>query len=190
MKSLFHILKFIKTQHKFKLFLITSAILISGLLEVFGISLIIPILSQLIYPENNFSNYILSYLDVFDPELIIFIIFWLIILIFFIKNIFLIFANWQIGKFSADISYFTTNIIIKNYLSLDYLAYKKESTSNLIKNIQSEASILGRSIINILSIYSEIIILTFLIVLITIFKPVLFYSIIISMLFGYLIFFF
>jgi len=190
MKSLFHILKFIKTQHKFKLFLITSAILISGLLEVFGISLIIPILSQLIYPENNFSNYILSYLDVFDPELIIFIIFCLIILIFFIKNIFLIFANWQIGKFSADISYFTTNIIIKNYLSLDYLAYKKESTSNLIKNIQSEASILGRSIINILSIYSEIIILTFLIVLITIFKPVLFYSIIISMLFGYLIFFF
>ncbi len=190
MKSLFHILKFIKTKHKFKLFLITSAILISGLLEVFGISLIIPILSQLIYPENNFSNYILSYLDVFDPELIIFIIFCLIILIFFIKNIFLIFANWQIGKFSADISYFTTNIIIKNYLSLDYLAYKKESTSNLIKNIQSEASILGRSIINILSIYSEIIILTFLIVLITIFKPVLFYSIIISMLFGYLIFFF
>ena len=80
MKSLFHILKFIKTQHKFKLFLITSAILISGLLEVFGISLIIPILSQLIYPENNFSNYILSYLDVFDPELIIFIIFCLIIL--------------------------------------------------------------------------------------------------------------
>tara|TARA_B100001063_G_C16762864_1_gene556918 strand:+ start:556 stop:2265 length:1710 start_codon:yes stop_codon:yes gene_type:complete len=190
MKSLLSILKFIKTQHKFKLFLITSAILISGLLEVFGISLIIPILSQLIYPENNLSNYILSYLDMFESEFVIFIIFCLIILIFFIKNIFLIFANWQIGKFSAEISYFTTNIIIKNYLSLDYLAYKKESTSNLIKNIQSEASILGRSIINILSIYSEIVILIFLIVLITIFKPVLFYSIIISMLFGYLIFFF
>jgi len=190
MKSLFHILKFIKTQHKFKLFLITSAILISGLLEVFGISLIIPILSQLIYPESTFSNYILIYLNTYDSELVIFIIFCLIILIFFIKNIFLIFANWQIGKFSAEISYFTTNIIIQNYLSLDYLAYKKESTSNLIKNIQSEASILGRSIINILSIYSEIIILIFLIILITIFKPVLFYSVIVSLLLGYLIFFF
>ena len=79
----------------------------------------------------------------------------------------MIFAKWQIGKFSADISYFTTNIIIQNYLSLNYLTYKKESTSNLIKNIQSEASILGRSVINILSIYSEIIILIFFNFLIT-----------------------
>ncbi len=190
MKSLINILKFLKIGQKFNLILITTAIFLSGVLEVFGISLIIPILSQLIYPDNEISNLILSYFDFIKPEQFFLIFFLLIILIFLAKNLFLIFANWQIGKFSADISYFTTNIIIQNYLSLNYLTYKKESTSNLIKNIQSEASILGRSVINILSIYSEIIILIFLIFLITFFKPILFYSIICAIFFGYIIFIF
>ena len=190
MKSLINILKFLKIKQKFNLILITIAIFLSGVLEVFGISLIIPILSQLIYPDNEISNLILSYFDFIKSEQFFLIFFLLIILIFLAKNLFLIFANWQIGKFSADISYFTTNIIIQNYLSLNYLTYKKESTSNLIKNIQSEASILGRSVINILSIYSEIIILIFLIFLITFFKPILFYSIICAIFFGYIIFIF
>lgn len=190
MKSLINILKFLKIRQKFNLILITIAVFLSGVLEVFGISLIIPILSQLIYPDNEISNLILSYFDFIKTEQFFLIFFLLIILIFLAKNLFLIFANWQIGKFSADISYFTTNIIIQNYLSLNYLTYKKESTSNLIKNIQSEASILGRSVINILSIYSEIIILIFLIFLITFFKPILFYSIICAIFFGYIIFVF
>ena len=190
MKSLINILRFLKIRQKFNLILITIAIFLSGVLEVFGISLIIPILSQLIYPDNEISNLILSYFDFIKSEQFFLIFFLLIILIFLAKNLFLIFANWQIGKFSADISYFTTNIIIQNYLSLNYLTYKKESTSNLIKNIQSEASILGRSVINILSIYSEIIILIFLIFLITFFKPILFYSIICAIFFGYIIFIF
>lgn len=190
MKSLINILKFLKIRQKFNLILITIAIFLSGVLEVFGISLIIPILSQLIYPDNEISNLILSYFDFIKSEQFFLIFFLLIILIFLAKNLFLIFANWQIGKFSAEISYFTTNIIIQNYLSLNYLTYKKESTSNLIKNIQSEASILGRSLINILSIYSEIIILIFLIFLITFFKPILFYSIICAIFFGYIIFIF
>lgn len=190
MKSLINILRFLKIRQKFNLILITIAIFLSGVLEVFGITLIIPILSQLIYPDNEISNLILSYFDFIKSEQFFLIFFLLIILIFLAKNLFLIFANWQIGKFSADISYFTTNIIIQNYLSLNYLTYKKESTSNLIKNIQSEASILGRSVINILSIYSEIIILIFLIFLITFFKPILFYSIICAIFFGYIIFIF
>ena len=68
MKSLINILKFLKIRQKFNLILITIAIFLSGVLEVFGISLIIPILSQLIYPDNEISNLILSYFDFIKSE--------------------------------------------------------------------------------------------------------------------------
>lgn len=149
----------------------------SGFLEILGIGLILPIFAIIIKADTNFFflKHILKYVPDFFIELSnekkIFSIFILIFLLIFFKNIFLLFTKWRAGKFSAEFAIFISRKILSNFFSLKFSDHKYKSTADLIKDIQSESSIVSRMLSSLSLVISESFYLIILLIFIFLLEP-------------------
>ena len=149
----------------------------SGFLEILGIGLILPIFAIIIKADSNFFflKHILKYVPDFFIELSnekkIFSIFILIFLLIFFKNIFLLFSKWRAGKFSAEFAIFISRKILSNFFSLKFSDHKYKSTADLIKDIQSESSIVSRMLSSLSLVISESFYLIILLIFIFLLEP-------------------
>ena len=145
----------------------------SGFLEILGIGLILPIFAIIIKADTNFFffKHILKYVPDFFIELSnekkIFSIFILI----FLLNIFLLFTKWRAGKFSAEFAIFISRKILSNFFSLKFSDHKYKSTADLIKDIQSESSIVSRMLSSLSLVISESFYLIILLIFIFLLEP-------------------
>ena len=111
------------SERKLLLFLILFKI-IGMILEVFGIVLIIPLISILLKQQTDFLNFDISELYNFfnfntqtDYITIMVII---IIFAYFIKNIFLLFLTWADSKFVFGVSARLSKDLFEGYIKLPY----------------------------------------------------------------------
>ena len=117
----------------------TVVIIFFGMLfEILSIGLIFPVLSFILNPDyfNKvfFLDYIYSHYLIFDHKLniVIFLIF--ISLIFFIKNIYLIFLANKQFQFIFDLRNSLCKKFFLNYIHSQYNFFFKRSTSQIINN--------------------------------------------------------
>ena len=124
----------------FKLYLILFLTLISVFIELIGIGLIIPILT--IFVDNDYLKYTKIFFAEEKPKEEIFrIILVLFVFVYFCKFLILRYLIHQQNELSHKMYTDLSRKIFENYLYKDFLFHVKNNSSNLIRNIQTEANI-------------------------------------------------
>ena len=167
MKELFKILGKRKTNHSFFLILI---LFISGLFEVFSISLIIPLIDVL--GNSNFELYpdylikIIDILQIDNYKTLVKYVFTLIIAVFFFRFIFFLSADFLKVNFAASVRKQLQIKLFSNYVKSDFSFFLKNRASDLIKNLINETLIYSdKYIFAILNIITDTLTLILLITL-------------------------
>lgn len=174
----FKLFKFIPNSKKIFTIIILTSILISTVLETFSLGLIIPLISTIVDNDltkdliNTFS--FLEFLNNYTQKELIIIFSITLILVFFIKNIFLLVLLYMQKKYCFEIQAFFAQKIFNKYANQDYNFFlqNQHSTSFLIRNISSETSQLNGIIFSLLVLIAEVFIVISLTLLMIIFSPI------------------
>jgi ABC-type bacteriocin/lantibiotic exporter with double-glycine peptidase domain len=149
---------------KKKILFIIFILFISSVLEVIGISLIIPFISSITNTNNKFiSNLpfnITDHLTTLENITLIIYMGIFIFIFFTIKNILLIAMNFILTRFYYQIKNLLDKKIYESYIYQEYSDFIKISSGKRINNITTETqSVLDGSIISIMTLISEILFL-------------------------------
>ena len=125
--------------------------------EIFGLGILLPIISMLLDKDYLKSNYYLNELFshfnyIPENDFLVYILFFLII-IYSIKSLFLIYLSYRQNRFLSNITAYISNSLFNNYLNQSYSFFINDNISRLSKNIQLEVnyfSIFFKSIITLI----------------------------------------
>lgn len=149
MNSILKLFSILTVKQKKQCAFIIFIMIIGAILEAFGIGLILPLLT-LIGDENIFVKYpiVKKYADMFHiishTSLIIAVSFCLII-VFFIKNVYI---TWQLKQqinFSLKNQIYYSNMLMREYLHKPYLFYLNNNTANILRNVNASGAIIFSS---------------------------------------------
>ena len=164
MKSTLVMLKEILTtkDRKLILFVIFLAIVVS-IIEMIGISVIMPFLSvvtnqELIY-SNEYYNYFYKLLDFNDKYYFIITFGCVLIVFYFLRSFLNIYYTYISTRFTQFIFYSVANRLFGKYLKISYSEFTKKNSSTLTKTIVTETTNLIMVINAFLSIFAEILII-------------------------------
>ena len=155
-----------------KLIGIFALIVFGTLLETFSLGLVVPIIGLLTkknylasHPQlNEFLNY---------PSQDQFVIGSMILLVaaFLIKSLFLIVSMWFQFGYSSSVTKRIGRTLFENYLRQPYTFHLQRNSANLIRNSQFSASVMSGTVDPILSIASDLLVMTSMILLMLFFEP-------------------
>ena len=156
-------------------YLLVFLFFISTILEIFGISIFLPLLKSIIDPNFSTNNNLINNFNFFKVEsqssLIInycLIIVFLFILKIFFSLISIIYFNNFIASKQKKISYF----LIENYLDQKFIFFLNNNSSKLIQNSINETSQITYTYLSsVIILIPEIFFLTGIIVFLTILNP-------------------
>ena len=180
--------RLLDTKQKFYFVLIIFLTCISTLLEMLGVGLIFPLIAsitdQTIILQQK-SNFLFTLFEKLSTQDIIF----LILIIFLIKTLFLTFVNFLTSKFSFNFYYTTLNKLFREYLKRPYEFFLNKNSSEFIRNITSETTVLAVQFVSpLFVVFSEVIILIGLGSLLFYLEPVIFTIALIIIFFFYFFF--
>ena len=143
-RNLFHFLMFL--------------ILISTILELAGISMIIPLLQSFLSEDyiltNKFTNYIYYFFNFSNKNHFILFFSIFIFIFFLIKTCILIFIIRFTINFVNKLHYTLTAKLFEIYLTQDFLFYSKNNSSMLIRNTKDE---IGKAIHGVILQFSYLV---------------------------------
>ena len=130
---------FIIPQHqKLKVLIILVLILLQVLIEMIGLGLVIPLISIIL--DINLFYETLSFVDIkkfnINQKTLIFIVLGAFLLIYYLKNLYLIFFSWIRNKFASNIWANVCSKLITAYLSKPYLYHVNVNTAEIIRNME------------------------------------------------------
>ena len=147
-----------KRQRKGLVFL-TMLLFVGMVLEVFGLGILIPAISILLDPEMLEKTPVISSIKTFFPDFSHqnFVTFFLgaVVLLYFIKSIFLIFLTHKQNRFLNNTVAYISNNLFSSYLSQPYSFHLNRNASELIKNIQVEIQYLYTFLLSLITIFIE-----------------------------------
>lgn len=183
LNSFFKIYSDLVPECRGKILLLIMISLFFILAETLGIAFIIPVISLIVDFESAKSNFGLIgiYIDKHNIDYINSMFFALLIvaIVFFLKNIFIGYYFFKSNQIIQFIRYKISEKLYKNYLNSDYQDFTKKNSAFLLRNISRESEHVSVFIQFLTTIYSEILILLFLIaiLLMTSFQTTIFASI-------------
>ena len=150
-------------------FAIFFSILVGASLETIGVSILIPFIQAILTPielmQKEIINSILHKIGIINESGFILFITISVICFYFLKNIYLVLtAYWQ-QKYRCDVQKYVSVSILNSYLHHPYSFFIKTNSSELLRNVISDADGLMNCINSIFSILTQI----FIVLLITIF---------------------
>lgn len=165
-------------------------ILISAVLEIFGVALVIPVLSLILTSENvfvfdySFFNYEINFQ--IDRKILINFTVIFVLLFFLLKSIFLTYFNYWRSKFIFSLNEKFSNKIFSTYLKLPYLFHLKRNSSTSTRNLLAIQNYV-RNIDQLAHLVTEFIILLSFMILLFIYEPqITIFIMIIGFLFYYI----
>ena len=165
-------LKILNYKQKNQLLWLLILILISVSLELFSISLLVPLVYLLIDPSfvNNFEiiNQIFPEMSSDQYFMIGLSIF---VFVFFIKSVFLSILQFANLRITHDISLELTSRLFNNYLNQDYIFHVKNNTAKLLRNVISEAHHFADIISQSIIILTEILVVVLISLLVFYLEP-------------------
>jgi len=170
---------FLTKKEKLYLFLFISFAIINGILELISIASIIPLLDVFLNKSDLSENYF----DLIDISFLLKInltLFASLVIIFFIIKYFISFLfQFLLVKYTADIQIRIENTIYQKILMHDYNFFLKKNTSSLLRDIQNCSTSYPRYINSIITIFSEIFLVSILSIFIIFFvdKEIIYVSI-------------
>lgn len=145
-------------KNKIKSFIFLFLSLISVVFETASLGMVVPIISTMTESQNNSFLFFSEFINLFDKKFeinsITFLMIFLIV-IFVVKNIFLLFFTWWTANFINKIEINVTKKLFRSYLNQPFLFFVNVSTTDIVRNIIVEVGNFRKTIDNILSIIIE-----------------------------------
>lgn len=138
-------LNFLLTKRQRTALMVLSLLLFLGMiLEIFGLGVLIPGISILLDPLAFEKYPVLSKLTLFfgletQNQFIVFSLA-LILLIYFVKTVFLVILSYKQNTFLSRLSAYISNTLFELYMYQPYAFHTSVNSSILIRNIQTEVS--------------------------------------------------
>ena len=159
MKSIINSFKIIPEIYRLKSFLLIVLLFIGSILEIIGIGIFLPLLSELtnsnIMHVNDFKLYLNQNFGI-DENQIVYVFLMFICLIFLFKNLFLALLIYFQNTYIEKITTYLSSKLLEIYLKQNYLFFKEHNSSLLIRNINVEISTFIVLLTNIFRFISEI----------------------------------
>jgi ABC-type multidrug transport system fused ATPase/permease subunit len=172
MNSTLKKINFLITKRQRKGLVILTLLLFVGMvLEVFGLGILVPAISILLDPEMMEKTPLISsirnYFIEFSNQNFIFLFLGAIVVVYFVKALFIVFLAHKQNRFLTNITAYISNNLFSSYLSQPYNFHLNRNASELIKNIQIEINYFKGFLMSLITILIEggfiIAIITFLI---------------------------
>ena len=144
------------------------------ILELLSIGIIYPVISLALGDLNlvsSISALSVDYLNTFPRAELLFFVLSILITIFLVKNTFMIIFIIYKSKFNEDFTSNLKNKLYDGYLKQEYTNFIKLSSSDIIRNINSEANVTTRVLDSFLGIFSELIVLSGIIIFLLFMAP-------------------
>ena len=159
MNNLSLILKVLNSRQKNKLLLILCLIILAMLLEAFSIAIIVPFLSlttnQSMDPNIEKLIYSVTKVVPFDVPVILITF---LLMIFLLKNIYLVFNHRFQSKFIENMKFELSKKLFKKYLNEDYSFYLSRNTSILLRNVTTEIGSFVEYVSSTLILIAEVVV--------------------------------
>ena len=172
MKNLIYFFKF---QNKTKISYIIFLLFLGTFFDLFGLSLIIPLINAIAEFEklnsliNTYS--LLNPLKNYIQNEIIIVLLVLFLLINIIKGLVFIFLNWETNKFSKQLNINISSKLIDEYSKISYEDMINKSSTTLIRNLTEEIMSISSSVLNFLNLVIELFVLLFIFIFILFVEP-------------------
>jgi len=138
---------------------LTFLLFIGMILEIFGIGILIPTISILLDPEMIQESIYLSSIrenfSKFSDQSFVFLFLGFIVLIYFIKSIFIVFLTLKQNRFLSNLTAYVSNNLFSSYLTQPYSFHLNRNASDLIKNIQIEINYLHTFLVSLITLFIE-----------------------------------
>jgi ABC-type multidrug transport system fused ATPase/permease subunit len=137
------IIKYLLSKEQKKQLVVLSILLLVGIFfEMLGLGILIPALGLIFSPDigNNYPGLqpLLKPLkDLSQIELALYGMGFLV-LIYFIKALFLVFISWRQSRFSSDLSADLSRQLFYGYLCQPYAFHLQRNSAHLLRNVQGE----------------------------------------------------
>ena len=131
-------------KQKKKSIIVFGAILIGSLMEMIGVSSMIPLITAMLYPEKLWENpYIVRIFEAFQigKDFPIFIIIGIaVMLVYIIKNMYLIFLSYVRSEFAGDVQQELSGRMMKAFMDRDYIFFLNTNSSELLRGISEDVA--------------------------------------------------
>ena len=166
MKNLVYFLQF---QKKSKIFFIIFLLFAGTFLDLFGLSMIIPLINA-VADYDKINNLMINYnildpLSNFNQNQLIILLLAIFLVINVLKGLVFIYLNWKTNEFSKDLNINISSKLINYYSSINYEEMIAKSSGTLIRNITEEVMGVSNAISNFLSLVVEIFVVVFILLM-------------------------
>ena len=139
--------------------ILTLLLFVGMVFEVFGLGILIPVLSILLNPEMIESNLAISNVrevfSNFSNQQFLFITLGFIVILYFFKSLFLVFLTHKQNRFLSNSIASISNRLFFNYMNQPYKYHLNRNASDLIKNIQVEIYYFQTFLLSLITIFIE-----------------------------------
>lgn len=160
---------------KLKVSALFVMMVISAILETLGVTLIVPIVSMVMdsdfYKKNELVGKIYHYLPFQSQKEFAIICVILLILVFIVKNVFLIFRYWYQFKFVCDERVNTQRKLLSGYLQKPYYYFMNVDTAEILRMLGTDVNSIYQILVTVLTLFSELIVSAALVVVVFVLSP-------------------
>lgn len=153
------IIKIFDKKQKINCIYMTFIMLINTVLELIGVSAIIPIINAIAYPKDMNDNIIINYMSrifkITSPSIIVLLLAIGVSLIYIIKNTFSLYTIHKQIQFSYMGQRDLSNKLMESTMYQEYAYHKKKNSAEIMRDVRSDTSMFYVSILNLLQLISE-----------------------------------
>lgn len=175
MKDLKNILFILEGKEKWNLFFQVALMFAGTLLEMLGIGILLPVIVLLSDKSSTANNSkfleFFSDLGITQRSEIILYVMSLVVAIYFIKLIFLSFQSWNQNSFIYNLQYSLSQKLYTRYLNKSYLFHVEHNSAELIHNVRNVVQQFSASLMSVLTMVTEFLNLTGIVVLLFLIEP-------------------
>ena len=170
------ILSLIPKNLRFRSFVVLVLVFIGMVLEMLGVSLIIPIFTLILNSENlDFEQYFYFLPKSLYPEStaeLVYLSLSALILIYILKAIYLSFLSFVQSRFVFSLQANISNRLFETYLKQPYAFHLNSNSAYLIRNVTTETQVLVEAtFISFMLIVNELVVITGLVILMFFLTP-------------------
>lgn len=149
-------------QQKFKIVGIMMMILLGGLLETLGVSLILPLVEAILdeeaFAQKTYVVYVSNLFGISNTRTMIYLLLVGLIAMFIIKNAYLVFSTYVQSKFVNNNRCRCTTNLLAQYLNRPYEYYLYAETSDILRTIYGDMDNIFNLLLQCMNLAAELVV--------------------------------
>jgi len=149
-------------KQKIQIALLAVLIVIGALVELFGLTAILPFVNVAIDPEQVYKNPMLNYFfELFgmqSPSTFLALLAFALILVYLVKNLYLVFMNDCLFRFSFGNQRKLSKRLLECYLKESYVFFLGNNSSDLVRNVKDDTNSLFDTVLAAMQLACECIV--------------------------------